>query len=392
MWRTVAHDLSRFDDKIASTIVQALKGGKIISERPNIQDHFNRLIKDPLKTAEPMFASKQRYPAIVIDALDECGDSSQIAQCRVLIDTITQWSTLHKGLKLIVTSRDDGVPDILRQACQQIVLQTGEQADLDSAVSRDIYTFFEKRLRALRGDYPSLDSTNWPGQSKIQELTDRAAGLFIWAETAIGFMEQGLATECLDLILSGESALVRDNINRLYSQVATQAVQSIQSSKAARTACQSFFGALVFSRAPLQRKDLAQFMLEPVDEVAIDLILGKWKCVIDVDADDYVRISHLSFVEFLLDSDLCHELLRIRPETKSSKSFDLLLACLHVMHDPHIGLTFNICKLETSYIRNCDVADMDERIAKHIKPPLQYASRVLGRPPNRCNGTSCRQQ
>ncbi|EGN93119.1 hypothetical protein SERLA73DRAFT_145960, partial [Serpula lacrymans var. lacrymans S7.3] len=53
-----------------------------------------------------MFASKQRYPAIVIDALDECGDSSQIAQCRVLIDTITQWSTLHKGLKLIVTSRD----------------------------------------------------------------------------------------------------------------------------------------------------------------------------------------------------------------------------------------------------------------------------------------------
>jgi hypothetical protein len=45
-------------------------------------------------------------------------------------------------------------------------------------------------------------------------------------------------------------------------------------------------------------------------------------------------------------------------------------SCLNLMLD---DLKFNICELESSYLANCDVPDIDSRIAKHISPALSYA-------------------
>ena len=39
-------------------------------------------------------------------------------------------------------------------------------------------------------------------------------------------------------------------------------------------------------------------------------------------------------------------------------------------------LEFNICKLESSYLANKDVKDLDMRIAKHLPPVLSYACRL----------------
>jgi hypothetical protein len=45
-------------------------------------------------------------------------------------------------------------------------------------------------------------------------------------------------------------------------------------------------------------------------------------------------------------------------------------SCLGVMLD---NLKFNICELESSYIPNSDVPDLESRISKHISPALWYA-------------------
>ncbi|KAG6329222.1 hypothetical protein ID866_9866 [Astraeus odoratus] len=39
----------------------------------------------------------------------------------------------------------------------------------------------------------------------------------------------------------------------------------------------------------------------------------------------------------------------------------------------HIGLEFNICKLDTSYLCNSEITDLEERIAAKIFPPLSYS-------------------
>ena len=50
-------------------------------------------------------------------------------------------------------------------------------------------------------------------------------------------------------------------------------------------------------------------------------------------------------------------------------------SCLNLLLDPLDGLKFNICKLETSYLANDDVKDLDTRVDEHIPPPLLYACR-----------------
>ncbi|EGN93526.1 hypothetical protein SERLA73DRAFT_126428 [Serpula lacrymans var. lacrymans S7.3] len=375
LWRTVAYELAHFNTDIASTILQNLKDRRADPKRPDIQDHFNALIKAPIVDSEPYFTMQQgrRHPVIVIDALDECGNKSQYPQRKALIDTLIQWSKLSKALKLIITSRDERVPESLRQTCQVVVLPTGDQ--VTAAALADVRTFFVNRFDQLKMDFPSLEATDWPGLSAIEKLTTRAAGLFIWAETVMRFIEQGFPEEQLESILSGDSMIVRDHINGLYRQLVTHALGSLQMNEASKAVFQPLLGAIIFSKTPLPRKHLKHFILLSVKESAIDLVLERLKSVISTGDDGLVRIGHLSFAEFLLQSELCPDPLRIDPSTRGSKNLDLLRACLKIMHDPDHGLKFNICGLETSYIRNRDVKDMFERIRKHIGLHLIYACR-----------------
>ena len=50
-------------------------------------------------------------------------------------------------------------------------------------------------------------------------------------------------------------------------------------------------------------------------------------------------------------------------------------SCLSLLVDPLDGLKFNICKLETSYLANADVEDLNTRVDQHIPPALLYACR-----------------
>jgi hypothetical protein len=70
--------------------------------------------------------------------------------------------------------------------------------------SDDIRLFLQTRFKEISERYPLLST--WPGGLMIDRLTTRAAGLFIWAETLVRFVDNG---ECfpkdqLDLVLQGD--------------------------------------------------------------------------------------------------------------------------------------------------------------------------------------------
>jgi hypothetical protein len=89
-------------------------------------------------------------------------------------------------------------------------------------------------------------------------------------------------------------------------------------------------------------------------------------------ANELIHISHLSFTEFICDPTRCDERLAIH---RGDHERTMAISCLQSMR---MGLRFNICQLETSYVRNVDVPDLASRMEKFIPLHLSYSCRFWG--------------
>lgn len=113
LWRTIAYDLALFEPVFSRNLIKALKERKIDPGWPDIALHFKIMIQELLmKTYDHTPA--HTIPVILIDVFDECDSDHFPAQRKALLDTLTQWSHLPKKFKLIVTGRDDRVPQPFR--------------------------------------------------------------------------------------------------------------------------------------------------------------------------------------------------------------------------------------------------------------------------------------
>ena len=80
---------------------------------------------------------------------------------------------------------------------------------------------------------------------------------------------------------------------------------------------------------------------------------------------------HTSFRDFLTSKDKSGDFY-----VDDCDAHDQLAhSCLNLLLDPVDGLKFNICELETSYLANVDVEDLNTRVDEHVPPALLYACR-----------------
>jgi hypothetical protein len=388
VWRTVAFDLAQVHPVFAEKLVANLQERKVDLSRADIESHYKYTIEDPLMEIWNRYTEQEvdhviedvegerpckrrkpnnvqegwalQYPVVVFDALDECGsDGSQSVQRRILMNTITRWSRLHPCFKLFMTSRDQYITPSFRQVCYHIPLETGDLTSHESNI--DIYRFFECRFAEIASNYPSLQS--WPGSSIIKQLTDRAAGLFVWADTVMRYLEQGLPKMRLKHILKGSIHGEGDAVDQLYQQILRLSFIGAEVLDVYRRTV----GAIVLARRPLRRVDLIHFLGQPEDESSIDFVLNKLSSVISIhNVNGQIYTSHLSFCEFVCDPRRCDQTYVI---DRTIHSRIMTLACLRIMNS---GLRFNICNIETSYLRNEDL-DLDKRIKESIPPRLSYA-------------------
>ncbi|KAL0957194.1 hypothetical protein HGRIS_003286 [Hohenbuehelia grisea] len=76
---------------------------------------------------------------------------------------------------------------------------------------------------------------------------------------------------------------------------------------------------------------------------------------------------HTSLRDFLMDlSESGSFFVDLTPNVHG----ELALACLEITNSQ---LKFNICDLDTSYALNCNISDLEKRVADRISPELQYA-------------------
>lgn len=299
VWPTVAHDLAQSDTSFASILVGVLSSRKVDPIGwPDITLNFKALIERPLMQRHE-HSPLDLIPVIIIDGLDECGsETSQAGKRRTFLDTLTQWSKFPSKFKLVVTGRDERLPQSLLDNCKEIELPTGAEVDRDA--EGDIRHFFVQHFSGVSGT--SLPS--WLREDDLAALTNRAAGLFIWAETVVELVvqqKQSLPGERLKLVLEGDLG-ESDRVAKLYRQVLDLSFEEADNHKLG--VFKQVVTAIILAKIPLHVDDLCQLISHP--SVDADFIpYNNLSSVISIASDKRISIKHLSFTDFICDSRRC---------------------------------------------------------------------------------------
>jgi hypothetical protein len=359
LWRLVAFDFSQQYPTIRKALVAKLESDHKIPITSNIDKLFQQIIQEPLVKSDGI--PEGRLPVIVIDALDECGglDGPHSPYRRNVLRTLSTWSKLSRRFKIVVTSRDeDDIKRTLQNISRVITISAG--SDVSDQSLTDITKYLITRFGEIAEPYPSL-GRDWPGPQVIRQLGDKAGGLFIWAKVVAEFIARGEPTERLRLVEAGTGGT--GDMAALYSQILQVSFPAPITPEVIE-AFHSTIGAIILAEEPLTAASLAQLL--GIQTTRVEHICKELKSV--VNSEDVLRITHQSFVDFLIDTAACPSSYRIRLEDEQHK---LTLACLRTMKR---GLRFNICKLESSYALNSEVVDMESRIKDNIPSHLRYAS------------------
>jgi DNA polymerase III delta prime subunit len=359
LFTTLARDLSDRHSTFKLALGRVVQDNSSLRNSRDYRTLFERLLLEPLKNLnEPLPGPI----LIVIDALDESGDA--IGQSGLHTFLAKRLIDLPSSFRVLITSRpEDGIERAFANATSFGAVYM-DDSKLASSTEQDIRMYLQKEL--------SPDVFRDHGI----RLAKAAEGIFQWATVACGFIN---SPESLGLTMktrverllghsrgrSGEGPL-----DSLYEEVLKQYCKTNEAQALFRT----IMGQLLAAIEPLSINSLIALrrhspIYDPEDSVVIIEILGHLGSLLsNVTSSDHTRPIiplHTSFRDFLTN--------------KTSNVFyvdlghahqELAHSCLGLMLN---DLKFNICELESSYLANCDVPDLDSRIAKYVPPALSYA-------------------
>jgi hypothetical protein len=331
----------------------------------------------------PVDAAAQAVHApvlIVIDALDESGEARSREQILdMLAGNMDPFSSeplkLPANLRVLVTSRPlDDIQKYLHGAShvRHVSMDDISHISLESS-QRDIQVYISRRLNYLCDDEGFND-----GHFKM--LAHKSDGLFEWARLACEYIKgtNSAGVEPMDRFEdltagTSESITGAHLLDDMYTRTLTKLIPTDEKAIAR---VRSVLAQILGSLEPLSMVALTEMRLCFLDAAGKSIV----KRVIEplgslltgtTDSHTPIRPLHASFHDFLTD------------ESRSGKFFvdvslvkvDLAFASLRVMER---GLRFNICSLESSYLPNSAVLDLDERVKKCIPAELSYSCRFWG--------------
>ncbi|OCH92380.1 WD40 repeat-like protein [Obba rivulosa] len=373
-WRHISYKLAQEYPSCRDDIVSRLKVGSLHNKTAD--EIFRQLVAEPLRqwARSNVNIPRDRLPVIVVDALDECGGlgGSSTQGRKETLSHIDEWAKLHPHFKLIVTSRfeHDIGHSFSTIPHQSLSIDTGNAVTPES--TGDIQRYIEDRFRNITRGRSNLPK-DWPGADVVDELATHASGIFIWAATALNYVEIKPGKERLKEVRGG--SLPPGNVHALYRQILEAAFSGWkrrERADAARVA-----GAIVIAQVILTSADLARLL--EMDAADVGAICEGLRPVLG--GGDTLRFAHQSFVDFLLghknQSDRgsvevehsCPEEFRIEPSIAHHHLTDSIF---HLMNK---SLRFNLCNIESSFQRN---ETLPRHHADNIDPSVSYACRFWG--------------
>jgi NACHT domain len=354
LFTTLARDLSDHNPSFKLALGKALKENSSLCHTRDYPTLFECLLLEPLKNLnfdDPVL--------IVVDALDESGDLINKKGLHTFL--ARHLSELPSNFRILITSRpENGIEPAFTNALSVHTLSIND-AEL-AKTEQDIGVY-------LRSELP-------PDVFEVHgvELKQAAEGVFQWAAVACGFINSpaslGLSEiQCVERLLGHARGQTGQGLlDKLYEEI----LKEYLSSREAQDVFRSVMGQLLAAVQPLSIDSLItlrHYGSETDDSGLVLRILSYLGSLLS-NVTSSARTQpivplHTSFYDFLTnkESGVFHVDL-------DDAHHQLAHSCLGLMLDK---LKFNICELESSYLANSDVPDVESRICKHIPPALSYS-------------------
>ncbi|EUC53950.1 vegetative incompatibility protein HET-E-1, putative [Rhizoctonia solani AG-3 Rhs1AP] len=322
---------------------------------------FDSLIVQPLSDIRV----KEAFPAnmiVVIDALDECEDTKSTQQ---ILEVLL---TKSKGLpiRFVVSSRPEAaIRDQMEKngtwAHAHVVLH-----ELDTGeVKTDIRTYLKVALAQIN-----------PSFSEVEKLVGRAGVLFIYAATVVRYVGRdnfrGNPRARLQTMLDAskqQSKVQTKEIDQLYWTILKVAINDEELEEMELDDINVTLHTVVCAKAPLTVNALNQLLkLNDIGRVHAAL-RPLWSVLHVMEPEMTVTTLHASFSDYLTDparsaSTPWHCDAGIHHKFLAQKSFERIQDTIP---------QFNICRLESSYLYDDEVEDLETRVNNYIPLELRYA-------------------
>ncbi|KAB5588940.1 hypothetical protein CTheo_7618 [Ceratobasidium theobromae] len=353
---TIAYQLARFSIPFQTALCEVLGRDPDIGSK-NIAKQFERLLKEPLLKVRDAIPENL---IVVIDALDECDDRGVI---RLVLDLLFRFVP-NLPLKFFVTSRPE--PEIYNKMITS------------SPTSRTIFHLHEIEKSLVQADIElylneELSSIS-PTEEEIVQLATRSGNLFIYAATLVRYIRpQGGSVNPRRrlrsvLAIKPESATEYAEIDALYAAVLKSAFEQHGLNSEEAEDVRATLWTVLCAQEPISVDTLAALTgIEDAERTLSALQL--LRSVVHLsEASNLVSTLHASFPDFMFNKERSGSLFcdpTLHNQLLATRCFIIMKA----------QLRFNICNIESSFIPDSKVENMEDRISKAISLTLLYACR-----------------
>ena len=355
LFPTIARDLADRDLRLRPLLAETITNDRMLRGTADVAEQWEKFIVEPLSRLEGFLTGNV---VVVIDALDESGAESTRGLVLELLSASHR--NLPGNLRILLTSRP--LVDICRvlKTTQHIHARSLDD-DADSSIG-DVQLYISDRLKKLGGTF---------ADEIPQQLATKSGGVFEWARLACDFVSHPvsfIAKKRLAQIQSHDPGDGRTLLDKMYTTFLEEITKG-QSDMLVmfRSVMQQILwlkkplsiSALDFIRDMFPRAD-DRYPVGEILKMVASLLCGT------NELSTPIRPLHASFYDFLQDEKRSGEFVIWEGDIHH----DLAFASLSVMQT---CLCFNICGLETSYVPNLEVADLEKRVEENIPPYLLYA-------------------
>ncbi|KAM5544468.1 hypothetical protein V8D89_002128 [Ganoderma adspersum] len=366
---TLAYQLAHAQDALWKPIVNAAREHLKRGKHQQMKYEGTNLVEKPVSQID------SEHPAVflVVDAVDECTDHTAELVPKLLRILVSCVQHAPFPLRVFLTSRPEHVVE------HTLFKNSGDVHKISlhnlppESVTRDISLFLRDRLsqsasgEALLNKQPDL----------VDRLAQRADGLFVYARTAMDFLDSypDHFEERLDQLLDDGSSVPDvplGPLDDLYLTVLETAFPPVHMGR--QSALRARVGAMLGCIALLQ-DHLSPRALEALTSANIPCadavsVLYQLRAVVLFDrekTDEAFRPMHASFPQFLVDPVRCTNPLYLVDARRLHAR--LAEGCLRVL----VSLERNAIQLEDPTVRLAEMPDFAERVGKHVPPHVRYA-------------------
>lgn len=363
---TIAADLVIKRPSVTPHIRDILDVDHSITKR-NAGEQFDKLLLQPLLR----ITDKGPPTTMIIDALDEC---ERDEDARLILRLFSRFKTeMPRHVRIFLTSRPElpircGFKQI-QSTYQHIILHEIPQP----IVEHNIAAFLEHELSMIRKDYNDSGiveylPSDWPSRQVLDKLIEMTVPLFIAATTLCLFIgDRRIATPSkqLESILS-RKADESSQFERIYRPVLDNLLVglSMRQQEQVLKEFHEVVGCIILLESPLSISALAKLLNMPRSDIDSRLALLHSVLSIPTLAAAPVRLLHLSFRDFLLDSG--NPSMPFLIDEKQTHA-DLMANCLRVLE----SLKKDVCNIRALGTFSYDISA--EKICSCLPVDVEYA-------------------